>query len=389
MNYYTSVIIIVLLALGVLSVLISENDRIPKEKKRLFLVTNALIAIAAVAECAGVHIDGKRNIPSGVLAAVKAVDYTLTPMTGGALIALMRPEGFKKAPLPWLFIGNAVFQIVAACQGWMIVIDRQHHYTHGPLYPIYMAFYLLIIIGLAVRMISYGKSFRKQNRKSLYALILLVFVGIGMQELLGNYRVAYLAVTFGAAFLFIHYSEFSQLQLDDAIAEQQVKLSRDALTGVCSRFAYMDALQDSIPKDFTVFLLDINGLKKVNDSIGHDAGDELICGAAACIAETLGKSGKVFRLGGDEFAVFTSMTQEQTDTALAKLKQKVDSWSGKKAKKLSLSVGAAFARDYAGYSITELVKEADRAMYEQKKEYYQEVGHDRRERRTHCVQGPE
>lgn len=110
MNYYTSVIIIVLLALGVLSVLISENDRIPKEKKRLFLVTNALIAIAAVAECAGVHIDGKRNIPSGVLAAVKAVDYTLTPMTGGALIALMRPEGFKKRRFPGFLLEMQFFR---------------------------------------------------------------------------------------------------------------------------------------------------------------------------------------------------------------------------------------------------------------------------------------
>lgn len=199
-NYYTSVIIIIILALAVLSVLISENNRISYKKKRLFIATNILISIAALAECSGIHISGKEYIPSWVLAVVKAADYTLTPMMGGALIALMQKENAEKKFLVWIFIGNAIFQIVAACQGWMVVIDDHNYYTHGPLYPLYAAFYILIIINLFIKMISYGKSFQKQNRTSLYATILLVFLGIAMQEVFSNYRVAYLAAAFGSAF---------------------------------------------------------------------------------------------------------------------------------------------------------------------------------------------
>lgn len=378
MNYYTSVIIIILLSLVVLSILVLENDRISHKKKRLFIATNILVSIAAIAECGGVHLNGKEYMPSWVLAAVKAVDYTLTPMTGGALIALMQKEGAKKTYLPLLFIANALFQIVAACQGWMIVIDSHNHYTHGPLYPVYAAFYLLIVINLFIKMVSYGKSFRKQNRISLYAIILFIFIGIAMQELFGNYRVAYLAVTFGLAFLFIHYNEFSQLQLDDEITEQQVIIFRDALTGVFSRFAYNDAVREAVPKDFVAFLLDINGLKTVNDSIGHEAGDELICAAAECIVSTFGKAGRVFRIGGDEFAVFAVMSPEQVKTTLTNLKQKTDNWSGTKVKQLSISAGYALASQHEGLSIEELMKEADIAMYEQKKEYYQKIGRDRR-----------
>ena len=378
MNYYTSVIIIILLSLVVLSILVLENDRISHKKKRLFIATNILVSIAAIAECGGVHLNGKEYMPSWVLAAVKAVDYTLTPMTGGALIALMQKEGAKKTYLPLLFIANALFQIVAACQGWMIVIDSHNHYTHGPLYPVYAAFYLLIVINLFIKMVSYGKSFRKQNRISLYAIILFIFIGIAMQELFGNYRVAYLAVTFGLAFLFIHYNEFSQLQLDDEITEQQVIIFRDALTGVFSRFAYNDAVREAVPKDFVAFLLDINGLKTVNDSIGHEAGDELICAAAECIVSTFGKAGRVFRIGGGEFAVFAVMSPEQVKTTLTNLKQKTDNWSGTKVKQLSISAGYALASQHEGLSIEELMKEADIAMYEQKKEYYQKIGRDRR-----------
>ena len=386
MNYYTSVIVIILLALGVLSVLISENNRISRHKKQHFLTTNLLIALAAIAECAGVHISGKAYIPWGVLAAVKAIDYTLTPMIGGALITLMQKSNVKNRLIHGLFAANAILQAVSAFQGWMVVIDDRNYYTHGPLYPLYMVLYCMVIITAAATMLSYGKSFRKQNRKSLYATVALIFTGIGMQELFGQeYRVAYLAATFGSAFLFIHYSEFYQLQLDDKITEQQVKLLNDPMTGVLSRFAYMDAVSvfsEKLPEDLAVFLIDVNGLKSVNDLIGHEAGDALICGAAHCIEASVGKSGKTFRIGGDEFVVFAAMTQEQADAALADLTRKTESWKGSRGCKLSVSAGYALARDYAGFTIEALVKEADKAMYEQKQQYYRLNGRERRSSKT-------
>lgn len=386
MNYYTSVIVIILLALGVLSVLISENNRISRHKKQHFLTTNLLIALAAIAECAGVHISGKAYIPWGVLAAVKAIDYTLTPMIGGALITLMQKSNVKNRLIHGLFAANAILQAISAFQGWMVVIDDRNYYTHGPLYPLYMVLYCMVIITAAATMLSYGKSFRKQNRKSLYATMLLVFIGIGMQEIGGSeYRVAYLAATFGSAFLFIHYSEFYQLQLDDKLNEQQVKLLNDPLTGVLSRFAYMDAvsiLADGIPGDMAVFLIDVNGLKEVNDTIGHEAGDALIRGAAECIEASVGRNGRTFRIGGDEFVVFVPMTQEQADKALRDLAYKTELWQCGRKYKLSVSAGYALAQDYKDFSIEALVKEADKAMYEQKQQYYRLNGRERRSSKT-------
>lgn len=381
-HYYTSEIIMILLALAVLSILVSENNRMPQAKKKVFIENNILISLAAVVEYTGIQIGGHAGIPGWILAAVKAADYTLTPMTGGALILLLQDQNRKSRLLRWMFAGNAVLQIIAAFQGWMVVIDDQNYYTHGRLYPVYMAFYLLIIGILMIRMLEYGKSFRKQNRTSLYATILLVCIGIGMQELLrGECRVAYLAATFGETFLFIHYSEFAQFRLDEKLTEQQIQLSNDPLTGVLSRFAYVEAIracEECLPENFAAFLIDINGLKTVNDSIGHEAGDELICGAAQCIEASVGKDGQTFRIGGDEFVVFTSLTRKQTEAALLELKQETEKWSGKLVGELSLSVGYAFAKEYGNISVEELVKEADKGMYEQKKEYYQKNGRNRR-----------
>lgn len=167
-----------------------------------------------------------------------------------------------------------------------------------------------------------------------------------------------------------------QKKLDRILNEQSVKISMDPLTGVLSRLAYHDAIEaymDCVPEDLAVFLIDINGLKRVNDTFGHEAGDELICGAAHCITEAVGDKGRTFRIGGDEFVVFAAMQKAQADETLEKLDRIMAAWSGTKVKHLSASAGCALACDFAGNSVEALTREADRAMYEKKKEYYRKM----------------
>lgn len=387
-TYYTYVIIITLIALGVFSILVYENNRIPMRKKRLFILTNLFVAIAAVAECAGVHISGNAEIPRWVLSTVKAVDYTFTPMTGGAMIALMQ-KSEKKWGYWWIFAAHGMLQVLAARFGWMLVIDGQNNYAHGILYPVYIVFYSSVILIFTGKMLSYGKRFRKQNRKSLYASILLVFLGAAMQEFLGgDCRVAYLATAFGVTFLFIHYSEFSQLEQDDEIADKQHKIENDVLTSARSRFAYLEVLKEyekAFPENLAVFLVDVNGLKAVNDSLGHEAGDELLCGAADCLQATIGKAGSLYRIGGDEFVVFAFLNREKISGALADLEKRTSLWVGRKCSSLSVSVGFTLAQDHPDVSVEQLVKLADEGMYDQKRKYYQELGRDRRARSGRSV----
>lgn len=169
------------------------------------------------------------------------------------------------------------------------------------------------------------------------------------------------------------YYMMQQIKMDEKINEQSVKISIDPLTGVFSRFAYNDVMEsydNQAPEDFVTFLIDINGLKVVNDTLGHEAGDELICGAADCIMKAVGNKGRTFRIGGDEFVVFGTMQKEQAEETLLEMNRIIASWSGEKVKSLSVSAGYALASEFTGYSIEDLTKEADKAMYEQKKEFY-------------------
>ena len=183
--------------------------------------------------------------------------------------------------------------------------------------------------------------------------------------------------------MFIHYSEFSQLETDMRLREQIKLVSLDALTGISNRHAYIEALQemnkmDYMPDDLVVFSIDINGLKRTNDSFGHQAGDELICGAADVISEVFNKYGRCYRTGGDEFIALSHVDPDQIDSVLQELEEKTKAWKGKEVKELSLSAGAASKKEFPDYLVDDLVGTADQRMYKIKSDYYLIKGIDRR-----------
>lgn len=386
-SYYTSIILLSWLALGVLSVLIRENDRLTKSDKKLLYLTYALIAVSALAEWCGVQLDGRTDVPKWILVFVKTADYILTPLAGGALVVQMRLENRWRNAMLGILAANAVLQAVSAFTGWMAVVDEAHHYSHGPLYGLYMGLCLAIIAIVIIEFILYGRSFRRQNRLSLYAIMLLVVIGIAIQEALpGDNRTSYISLALGAALMFIHYSEYSQLALDDTVSEQQAQIDTDVLTGLFSRNAYSRTLKrldeaGPLPKDLAAFTIDINGLKAVNDSLGHEAGDELIRGAAACIVNAFGTGRSCYRTGGDEFVVLTPMSREEAGDAIKALDQETRRWRGDKVKSLSVSAGFALSQDFDELTSEALVRESDKAMYKAKAAYYRKAGRDRRNRR--------
>ena len=383
-SYYSFVIMLSLLALGILCILVKENARLTESEKRTFYLTYGLIALSAIAEWGGIQLNGLADLPKWPLLTVKCIDYILTPFAGGVFVRQMGIRNLWSRILIFILAVNTAFQVIAAFTGWMTHIDETNHYSHGPMYTWYIAVYVLVIIIIVIEFILFGKSFRKQNKVSLYSIAILVVIGILIQEMFGgDFRTGYLAFTLGAILMFIHLSEFTQQASDDYIEAQKIQITTDALTGVCSRHAYSAALEnlnqkETLPPDFVAFSIDINELKHVNDTLGHEAGDELIRGAADCIQKVMGAGIPCYRTGGDEFVVLTEMSHDMIDRKLSELEQALNHWSGNKVKELHLAVGYAVASDYDDMSAEKLVAEADLAMYEAKTAYYKSVGKERR-----------
>ena len=374
-NYYSSVNILIWLSLGIMCILVYQDNRISSSDKRMHYLTYGIIALATLAEWFGLKLSGNEKIPRGVLRSVKCCDYILTPMAAFFMESLMKLKNRWNKTLIGLLAFNTVIQIVSCFTDWMIVIDDQNHYTHGPLYTLYLFISIAIVILILIQFLIYSRAFRRQNRLSLYATIGMILIGIGMQEILGEgIRTEYLALTFSIALLHIHTMEFSHQTDEEQMRMQEILISTDSMTGLSSRHAYSKTLNDysaDLPADLAAFSIDINGLKTANDSLGHEAGDELICGAAECILKIFGEKGQCYRTGGDEFIVLANMDREQADRALKQLKKQTQQWHGKTVKSVSLSAGYALASDHKDCSCEELVKEADINMYVEKQAFYQ------------------
>ena len=163
--------------------------------------------------------------------------------------------------------------------------------------------------------------------------------------------------------------------------EHLVRISlTDEMTRLFNRRCYDEDLrvngEGNLPEDLVLFSVDVNGLKTVNDTKGHAAGDELIKGAADVLSFSVGKAGKVYRIGGDEFAAIVHTTEpEQLRSTMM---ENTSQWHGVYCDHMAMSVGYASLHKHPNASMEELEHIADQDMYEEKSRYYRDRGIDRR-----------
>lgn len=164
-----------------------------------------------------------------------------------------------------------------------------------------------------------------------------------------------------------------------------IKVSRariDELTGCFNRRTYKKDIDGiSIASEFVYAALDVNGLKSINDTLGHVAGDELIQGAAECMKRCFGSYGRVYRIGGDEFASILFVDEEKAKKIEKDFEEEVRNWSGMMVDGISISCGYVYSREKRWTSFEEISDAADIRMYEAKEKYYSVAGRDRRRHR--------
>lgn len=148
------------------------------------------------------------------------------------------------------------------------------------------------------------------------------------------------------------------------------KANRDPLTGVKSRHAYLDKvaeieaeIAEGSSDDFAVVICDVNGLKEINDSLGHHAGDDSIKDAAFRVCTTF-KHSPVFRIGGDEFAV---ISKGQDYDNIESLVEEFGHRNERGKEHGAVVVACGFSRHTGDESFADVFERADTAMYENKK----------------------
>lgn len=153
----------------------------------------------------------------------------------------------------------------------------------------------------------------------------------------------------------------------------------DELTKCFNRRAYDSDMEKlDLNTEWVYISLDLNGLKKANDTLGHSAGDELICAAANCMKFAFASYGKIYRIGGDEFVALIQESVSNIDSILQVFDTTIRDWHGKYSNSISVSYGVVKSSEQDFDSIHSVSKLADERMYKSKSEYYNISGNDRR-----------
>ena len=159
------------------------------------------------------------------------------------------------------------------------------------------------------------------------------------------------------------------------LAELQTRFANyDPMTGLRNRRSFSekeDKYTEELPPYCCIVMADINGLKAVNDSLGHEAGDELIIGTAECLRKSFEGISSVYRIGGDEFCVILTNPEINVDKHLKILDKESPKWKGEYIDGISISSGDASSEEFSGFR--EILIAADQRMYENKKAYYSAV----------------
>lgn len=173
-----------------------------------------------------------------------------------------------------------------------------------------------------------------------------------------------------------------EVVLRERAAQLSMDVYMDAMTGLYNRRAYEDDVrafeEGGVQDNFVYFSIDLNGLKIVNDSMGHEAGDELLTGASFCMSSCLGVYGKLYRIGGDEFVAMISAEKDKLYEIITDFDSTVASWKGKTVKELTVSYGFVTRSEHPEMSVREIAKLADKRMYQDKEDFYANRGIDRR-----------
>ncbi len=150
----------------------------------------------------------------------------------------------------------------------------------------------------------------------------------------------------------------------------------DELTGLYNRRGFLAVSEQSLceirlnEKIPAIVYADLDGLKEINDSLGHHEGDRALAKAADILKESFRSSDIVARIGGDEFVVLAAVGADESPESLSmRLQENFDASNALRNRpyNLAVSVGIAHFDDEQNHSIEELMAQADRAMYEDKR----------------------
>lgn len=364
------------------------DDEVLRKFKRLIIVVMIEIGVDDLFAL----LEGKESL-GALLYILKGGELLINPIVAFLVLEIFVNERLSRKRQLMRKLRGAMLLTVAACGVLLVVeaftekvfyIDEANMYHRGDLMGVYVTILLVATALMAYGVWIFSDSTQGTLRRTLMTFTLTLIAGIVLRGVFPRNNYDFLCVTMSILFLLIYYSH--------------VMLRIDPLTQLLNRLVY-EALVKRVNWTTAVIMVDANYLKKINDSCGHKRGDKVLKQLAYLMRENYGKQAYCFRIGGDEFCAIMKkgaldkMTEESPDedmyAAVEKFKERFETAIAERIQaapkmKQYLKYGVAqgseiyYAETYVGddvkrMSMNEVIREADRKMYERKEQMKKEM----------------
>lgn len=294
-----------------------------------------------------------------ILRLANGIEFSLSPWTS-YLFAIIQSEkiksNWKKNVIP-IVIGSCV-AFLSIWTGWIFEISPENLYIRGELFFVNAIFNLygfFLFIGA-----NYLNRYRyeKEERRFLNWNYAMLSGGIVIQLLWEECLLLWPSVAFA---VFSYYMFLNEMDF-----------KYDALTQTYNRQAFQAKMEEIQKEQMEGYLavVDLNGLKRVNDEEGHQKGDKYIRLSAEIVNGIIGKAGRVYRIGGDEFCIFCEKISEaEMEEKMYRIDQAREQLSDAlRVPENQVGIAYGYEKCNVHDNVQDIFRRADQAMYEKKRQ---------------------
>ena len=276
--------------------------------------------------------------------------------TIGLVLVVSRPEERTHAlwipcVIDLLVCSTAFFSDVA------FGFDEQYGFYRGPLgYIAFIVpiFYLFLILGMTFK--RYVERYQRADSMILLTCAAFCLLSALLDATHGGVRL-HEAILISCVFFYLFLRSYD--------------VRRDSLTLLLNRHSLYEDCTSMKKSICATASLDMNGLKRLNDSRGHYEGDMALRQVAECILEAADHRTRAYRIGGDEFVLlFVRQDEDSIRKILDSIQESVSA--------AGYSIACGYAMREGNESPEQMLQRSDLKMFEQKAKYYQDKTHDRR-----------
>lgn len=233
--------------------------------------------------------------------------------------------------------------------------------------------YILLIIGSVALILAsfFSKKADPANKSQFtWKLMPILAVGVFLDFITFYHQKSSASLIYTTLFFLI----FMAITFIFSFRETSKMAYRDSRTGLFNKARWNELMHTdtNLAEPAGILVMDLNGLKQVNDSLGHEAGDVMISAFADILKNVLPSSCVLCRWGGDEFAVwFPKINRQKIDEYTEAINQAAQEYNNTDPQaKLSFAVGTILSEEHPGKSRSELFHLADEQMYINKRKWY-------------------